>query len=443
MTDQKNIHNISDDQPIHNCLRCGDIITPNDPYCKKCGTPTPFKVDLEVKGISELLDSESMGLSGRRSIRKTPPRTLRPRNGHERVESVSSTDLSDTQRLRFNFDEADFSPEPKKVLKTNQGDSKSRFQRPSSKGKQSRRRPKKDVPIFWGVRIFVFLILSLIIAGGYGIIRVVQYAQANADNAVEAVQAFEKAIEDPSGEALAKVLSSDTNIVSALELAPFVQKISSDAVYRDALMQTLRRDAEALDAGQVPAQSGEIQIIPQGESQFGVQQYGMKTTKMKLSFSVPEGMDLFLDGKPINVDGQTGEYELYPGLYQLGLTYDDLTLHYALDVSSANPQAQNGVITFSYDNIRLQDAHPDFELTSGDRQLEIRTLGVSDALVFVNNLNTGFTVDTFNGLGTSSIQTGDDVRIVVKEDCGFASSPNHTLGPERWVRLHINYNNPN
>lgn len=443
MTDQKNIHSTSDNQPIHNCSRCGSIITPSDPYCKKCGTPTPFKADLDAKGVSASHESESISLLSRRSIRKTPPRSLRNRNGQERPVSAPRAGLSDTQRLRFNFEEVDYVPQADEAVETRQSDSKSQPQRRTIHEKQSRRRPKRDVPIFWGVRIFVFLILSLMIAGGYGIVRIVQYAQANADNAVEAVQTFEGAIEDSSGETLAQVLSSDTTLISASELAPFVKKLGSDTVYRDSLVQTLRRNAEALDAGQVPAQVGEIQIIPQGESQFGVQQYGLIITKMKLNFSLPEGMDLSIDGKPINRTGQTGEHEIYPGLYQLGLTYDDLTLHYALDISSANPQAQDKVITFNFENTRLQDALPDFELTSGDRQLEIRTLGHSDALVFVNNQNTGLTVDAFNGLGSSSIETGDDIRIIIKEDWGFVASPNHVLGPERWVRLHINYDNPN
>lgn len=423
------------------CQNCGAPIHSNDKICVRCGVQLgsiPVRKNYaqnreKFKQQDRLLDELRTETVVDRDVEKTP----------KEAEASVQNELTDTQRLRLtrardnrnrlNYEDyvkikVDTEPEKKGGLYS--------FGR-SFKAFWRHRNPLNGLLMVLLLSIVIFVFLS-----GYAFYK---YVEQNAKTAEFVVDQFEAAVNKGDygslGQTVAYADSKDPIDYNALE--PFVKKLSNDATYKTEVVDKLRLDAEKFSADPEYVSEGLIKLSKTGEAILGIDEYQILIGTIQVRIAFPQGNNFFIDEQEVVYSTTGGDLNLIPGTYTTTFSSGDFKLKNNLDVSEKNERLVDGILNVFYEDLSIAGSIAEYKIVEGNYDLELYTTD-SDAIVFVNGLNTTLTVENFNAIEEKNLKEGDNIQIIDKAPWGLVSSPTHILEGESWARVRIgNYNNLN
>ena len=137
------------------------------------------------------------------------------------------------------------------------------------------------------------------------------------------------------------------------------------------------------------------------------------------------------------IDGSKAENKFFPGIYVQTFNTQDLEFKRNVKIYDESSYYLDDKLDLSYNGFSTDQLIKEFEVTSGNKDITIRTLGNNDATVFVNGKSTGLTVDQFNDINPKNVQEGSILQIIRFRENGIDIGNQWELGAESWVILHL------
>ncbi|MFQ9980653.1 MAG: zinc ribbon domain-containing protein, partial [Finegoldia magna] len=266
--------------------------------------------------------------------------------------------------------------------------------------------------------------LALLIGIVFGIKYIKPMFQENlAERAItaESVKAkFIQSVQSKSSEQMISVVQSSNQSIpfKNKDAEEFINEINSNPQHQTTILKWLEDDETKLKSNKSYKSNNPIKMVKENDG------YKILIDPIKLTIENPINAKLSVEN--------ASEYA-FAGKKVLLIESNDLTLRQNFDLSFLSKNN-----TISWDTVDINKSLPDFDVTSGDKNYEIRKTIDEDCLVYVNDKNTGLTTDNFNDRGKKNLTEDQDfVRIVAKGKNGLLKSPKQTVGWETWVRLYL------
>ncbi|MDU7478447.1 MAG: zinc ribbon domain-containing protein [Finegoldia magna] len=231
---------------------------------------------------------------------------------------------------------------------------------------------------------------------------------------------FIQSVQTKSSEQMMSIVKSSNQSVPFRnkDAEEFINEINSNPEYQATILKWLEDDEANLKSDKSYKSTNPLKMVKENDG------YKILIDPIKLTIENPENAKLSLEN--------ASEYA-FPGKKILLIESNDLTLRQNYDLSFFS---KNSAI--NWDIVDINKTLPDFDVTSGEKNYEIRKTIDDDCLVFVNDKNTGLTTDKFNEKGRKNLTEDQDfVRMVAKGKNGLLKSPKQTVGWETWVRLYL------
>lgn len=237
----------------------------------------------------------------------------------------------------------------------------------------------------------------------------------------ESVKAkFIQSVQSKSSEQMISVVQSSNQSIpfKNKDAEEFINEINSNPEHQATIFKWLEDDETKLKSNKSYKSNNPIKMVKENDG------YKILIDPIKLIIENPLNAKLSVEN--------ASEYA-FAGKKVLLIESNDLTLRQNFDLSFFSKNN-----TISWDAVDINKSLPDFDVTSGDKNYEIRKTIDEDCLVYVNDKNTGLTTDNFNDRGKKNLtEDRDFVRIVAKGKNGLLKSPKQTVGWETWVRLYL------
>lgn len=272
--------------------------------------------------------------------------------------------------------------------------------------------------------IFSIIGVALLIGIVFGIKYIKPMFQENlAEKTItaESVKAkFIQAVQAKSSEQMMSIVKSSNQAVPFRnkDAEEFINEINSNPEHQTTILKWLEDDEANLKSDKSYKSTNPLKMVKENDG------YKILIDPIKLTIENPENAKLSLEN--------ASQYA-FPGKKILLIESNDLTLRQNYDLSFFS---KNNAI--NWDIVDINKTLPDYDVTSGEKNYEIRKTIDDDCLVFVNDKNTGLTTDKFNEKGRKNLTEDQDfVRMVAKGKNGLLKSPKQTVGWETWVRLYL------
>lgn len=231
---------------------------------------------------------------------------------------------------------------------------------------------------------------------------------------------FIQSVQAKSSEQMMSIVKSSNQSVPFRnkDAEEFINEINSNPEYQATILKWLEDDEANLKSDKSYKSTNRLKMVKENDG------YKILIDPIKITIENPENAKLSLEN--------ASEYA-FPGKKILLIESNDLTLRQNYDLSFFS---KNNAI--NWDIVDINKTLSDFDVTSGEKNYEIRKTIDDDCLVFVNDKNTGLTTDKFNEKGRKNLTEDQDfVRMVAKGKNGLLKSPKQTVGWETWVRLYL------
>ncbi len=272
--------------------------------------------------------------------------------------------------------------------------------------------------------IFSIIGVALLIGIVFGIKYIKPMFQENlAEKTITAESVkgkFIQAVQAKSSEQMISIVKSSNQAVPFRnkDAEEFINEINSNPEHQTTILKWLEDDEANLKSDKSYKSTNPLKMVKENDG------YEILIDPIKLTIENPENAKLSLEN-----DSQYA----FPGKKILLIESNDLTLRQNYDLSFFS---KNNAI--NWDIVDINKTLPDFDVSSGEKNYEIRKTIDDDCLVFVNDKNTGLTTDNFNEKGRKNLTEDQDfVRMVAKGKNGLLKSPKQTVGWETWVRLYL------
>ena len=231
---------------------------------------------------------------------------------------------------------------------------------------------------------------------------------------------FIQSVQSKSSEQMISIVKSSNKSVTFKnkDAEEFINELNSNPEYQATILKWLEDDEAKLKSDKSYKSTNPLKMVKEN---YG---YKILIDPIKIEIENPENAKLSIEN--------ASEYA-FPGKKVLLIESNDLVIrqNYKLSFFSKNDK-------INWDLVDINKTISDFDVTSGDKNYELRKTIDDDCLVFVNDKNTGLITEKFNEFGRKNLTEDQDfVRMVSKGKNGLLKSPKHTVGWETWVRLYL------
>ncbi|MDO4663041.1 MAG: hypothetical protein Q4B36_08025 [Tissierellia bacterium] len=387
------------------CKNCGNLVNDEDRFCKYCS--------YEFEDVKENVEKDETEKLDLKDIRKTLENRESPskksNESKEQEEKETKKDLKEKKQNKKIYDKI-----PKKSYEKTEND------------KENKDKSPKRFSI--ASLIILIIVISLV---GFGVKASYNKALENVDTPLKVVEKFENYLNN-NPEKLKEIMASadDSIELTDKDIDNFYNLLKEDEDYKNNLLAKLNEEATSIENKEEYDSTGSIKLIESNEKTLGKSNY-------KIGLSTIETVEDNPDWIKSTISGAKTENRFFPGIYVQTFNTQDLEFKRNVKIYDESSYFIDDKIDLSYNGFSTDQLLKEFEVTSGNKDITIRTLGNNDATVFVNGKSTGLTVDQFNDINPKNVKEGSILQIIRFGENGIDIGNQWELGSESWVILHL------
>lgn len=416
------VSDIMKDSNLKKCPNCNSFVGVEDRFCRVCGHDFSKDDDfssegktfedflLEASKFSNETQNHNLGF-----IKKEEDSSTDNENNYSKIDNGSNQDTTDRLNV-VDIESESLKKEREKAFQETNTDYDDYYDYYDYEEDEKSSIFKKIVFSIIGVALLIGIV--------FGIKYIKPMFQENlAEKTItaESVKAkFIQAVQAKSSEQMMSIVKSSNQAVPFRnkDAEEFINEINSNPEHQTTILKWLEDDEANLKSDKSYKSTNPLKMVKENDG------YKILIDPIKLTIENPENAKLSLEN--------ASQYA-FPGKKILLIESNDLTLRQNYDLSFFS---KNNAI--NWDIVDINKTLPDFDVSSGEKNYEIRKTIDDDCLVFVNDKNTGLTTDKFNEKGRKNLTEDQDfVRMVAKGKNGLLKSPKQTVGWETWVRLYL------
>lgn len=415
------VSDIMKDSNLKKCPNCNSFVGVEDRFCRVCGHD--FSKDDDFSSEGKTFEDFLLEASKFRNetqnhdlgfIKKEEDSSTDNEKNYSKIDNDSNQDTTDRLNV-VDIESESLKEEREKAFQETNTDYDDYYDYYDEDDEKS--------SIFKKI-IFSIIGVALLIGIVFGIKYIKPMFQENLAGktiTAETVKAkFIQAVQAESSEQMISIVKSSNQSVpfKNKDAEEFINEINSNPEHQTTILKWLEDDEANLKSDKSYKSTNPLKMVKGNDG------YKILIDPIKLTIENPENAKLSLEN--------ASEYA-FPGKKILLIESNDLTLRQNYDLSFFS---KNNAI--NWDIVDINKTLPDFDVSSGEKNYEIRKTIDDDCLVFVNDKNTGLTTDKFNEKGRKNLTEDQDfVRMVAKGKNGLLKSPKQTVGWETWVRLYL------
>ncbi|WP_297812593.1 zinc ribbon domain-containing protein [uncultured Finegoldia sp.] len=414
------------DSNLKKCPNCNSFVDKNDKFCKVCGHD--FSKDEEFTSEGKTFEdflleaSKSRNESKHKQKKQAKKESLIIEDNGCRQTSRKNLSEDTTDRLNaIELEDASLDEERKKAFEESEENFSNKYDYYDYEYDDD-----EDYRTVWIKRTLMAIVaVALVIAAVFGFNYIKPLFQQNlAERNVtkESVKSkFINSIDTKSSEEMISILKSSDNSLPFRnsDAKEFIDELNANPEYKNKIEKWLQEDIEQLKSNKSYKSKNPIRMSKDSEG------YKILIDPIKLGVENPKNATLSIDDSS-NL--------AFPGKKILTIESNGLTLRQNITISYFGDSQK-----INWDMVDLSKTIADYDISTGDKNYEIKKSNDMDCLVFINDKNTALTTDKFNDLGKKNLkQDKDTVCIVAKGKEGLLKSNTETIGWETWIRLHLN-----
>ena len=416
------VSDIMKDSNLKKCPNCNSFVGVEDRFCRVCGHD--FSKDDDFSSEGKTFEDFLLEASKFRNetqnhnlgfIKKEEDSSTDNENNYSKIDNGSNQDTTDRLNL-VDIESESLKKEREKAFQETNTDYDDYYDYYDYEEDEKSSIFKKIIFSIIGVALLIGIV--------FGIKYIKPMFQENlAEKTItaESVKAkFIQAVQAKSSEQMMSIVKSSNQAVPFRnkDAEEFINEINSNPEHQTTILKWLEDDEANLKSDKSYKSTNPLKMVKENDG------YKILIDPIKLTIENPENAKLSLEN--------ASQYA-FPGKKILLIESNDLTLRQNYDLSFFS---KNNAI--NWDIVDINKTLPDYDVTSGEKNYEIRKTIDDDCLVFVNDKNTGLTTDKFNEKGRKNLTEDQDfVRMVAKGKNGLLKSPKQTVGWETWVRLYL------
>ena len=410
------------DSNLKKCPNCNSFVGVEDRFCRVCGHD--FSKDDDFSSEGKTFEDFLLEASKFRNetqnhnlgfIKKEEDSSTDNENNYSKIDNGSNQDTTDRLNV-VDIESESLKKEREKAFQETNTDYDDYYDYYDYEEDEKSSIFKKIIFSIIGVALLIGIV--------FGIKYIKPMFQENlAEKTItaESVKAkFIQAVQAKSSEQMMSIVKSSNQAVPFRnkDAEEFINEINSNPEHQTTILKWLEDDEANLKSDKSYKSTNPLKMVKENDG------YKILIDPIKLTIENPENAKLSLEN--------ASQYA-FPGKKILLIESNDLTLRQNYDLSFFS---KNNAI--NWDIVDINKTLPDYDVTSGEKNYEIRKTIDDDCLVFVNDKNTGLTTDKFNEKGRKNLTEDQDfVRMVAKGKNGLLKSPKQTVGWETWVRLYL------
>lgn len=415
------VSDIMKDSNLKKCPNCNSFVGVEDRFCRVCGHDFSKDDDFSSEGktfedfLLEASKFRNETQNHNLSFIKEENGSSDNENNYSKIDNVSNQDTTDRLNV-VDIESESLKKEREKAFQETNTDYDDYYEYHDYEKDEKSSIFKKIVLSVIGVALLI------------GIVFGVKYIKpmfrenlAEKTITAESVKGkFIQSVQTNSSEQMISIVQSSNQSVPFRnkDAEEFIDEINSNPEYQATILKWLEDDEANLKSDKSYKSTNPLKMVKGNDG------YKILIDPIKLTIENPENAKLSLEN--------ASQYA-FPGKKILLIESNDLTLRQNYDLSFFS---KNNAI--NWDIVDINKTLPDFDVSSGEKNYEIRKTIDDDCLVFVNDKNTGLTTDEFNEKGRKNLTEDQDfVRMVAKGKNGLLKSPKQTVGWETWVRLYL------
>lgn len=416
------VSDIMKDSDLKKCPNCNSFVGVEDRFCRVCGHD--FSKDDDFSSEGKTFEDFLLEASKFRNetqnhnlgfIKKEEDSSTDNENNYSKIDNGSNQDTTDRLNV-VDIESESLKKEREKAFQETNTDYDDYYDYYDYEEDEKSSIFKKIIFSIIGVALLIGIV--------FGIKYIKPMFQENlAEKTItaESVKAkFIQAVQAKSSEQMMSIVKSSNQAVPFRnkDAEEFINEINSNPEHQTTILKWLEDDEANLKSDKSYKSTNPLKMVKENDG------YKILIDPIKLTIENPENAKLSLEN--------ASQYA-FPGKKILLIESNDLTLRQNYDLSFFS---KNNAI--NWDIVDINKTLPDFDVSSGEKNYEIRKTIDDDCLVFVNDKNTGLTTDKFNEKGRKNLTEDQDfVRMVAKGKNGLLKSPKQTVGWETWVRLYL------
>lgn len=416
------VSDIMKDSDLKKCPNCNSFVGVEDRFCRVCGHD--FSKDDDFSSEGKTFEDFLLEASKFRNetqnhnlgfIKKEEDSSTDNENNYSKIDNGSNQDTTDRLNV-VDIESESLKKEREKAFQETNTDYDDYYDYYDYEEDEKSSIFKKIIFSIIGVALLIGIV--------FGIKYIKPMFEENlAEKTItaESVKAkFIQAVQAKSSEQMMSIVKSSNQAVPFRnkDAEEFINEINSNPEHQTTILKWLEDDEANLKSDKSYKSTNPLKMVKENDG------YKILIDPIKLTIENPENAKLSLEN--------ASQYA-FPGKKILLIESNDLTLRQNYDLSFFS---KNNAI--NWDIVDINKTLPDYDVTSGEKNYEIRKTIDDDCLVFVNDKNTGLTTDKFNEKGRKNLTEDQDfVRMVAKGKNGLLKSPKQTVGWETWVRLYL------
>lgn len=408
------------DSNLKKCPNCNSFVSIEDRFCRVCGHDFSKDDDYSSEGktFEDFLLEASKYKSESQNHRNefTIDDVKSSENNNTNYEKTNNNNQDTTDRLSVTDIESE-----SELLKEQR---KKAFEETNSDYYNDYEYEDDEKSSLFKKILFSIVGVALLIGIVFGIKYIKPMFQENlAEKTItaESVKSkFIQSVQSKSSEQMISVVKSSNQSVpfKNKDAEEFINELNSNPEYQATILKWLEDDEAKLKSDKSYKSTNPVKMVKENDG------YKILIDPIKIEIENPENAKLSLEN--------ASDYS-FPGKKVLLIESNDLVMRQNYDLSYFSKNDK-----INWDLVDINKTISDFDVTSGDKNYEIRKTIDDDCLVFVNDKNTGLITEKFNEFGRKNLTEDQDfVRMVSKGKSGLLKSPKHTVGWETWVRLYL------
>lgn len=416
------VSDIMKDSNLKKCPNCNSFVGVEDRFCRVCGHD--FSKDDDFSSGGKTFEDFLLEASKFRNetqnhdlgfIKKEEDSSTDNENNYSKIDNGSNQDTTDRLNV-VDIESESLKKEREKAFQETSNDYDDYYDYYDYEDDEKSSIFKKIIFSVIGVALLIGIV--------FGIKYIKPMFQENlAEKTITAESIkgkFIQSVQTKSSEQMMSIVKSSNQSVPFRnkDAEEFINEINSNPEHQTTILKWLEDDEANLKSDKSYKSTNPLKMVKENDG------YKILIDPIKLTIENPENAKLSLEN--------ASQYA-FPGKKILLIESNDLTLRQNYDLSFFS---KNNAI--NWDIVDINKTLPDFDVSSGEKNYEIRKTIDDDCLVFVNDKNTGLTTDNFNEKGRKNLTEDQDfVRMVAKGKNGLLKSPKQTVGWETWVRLYL------
>ncbi len=412
------------DSNLKKCPNCNSFVSIEDRFCRVCGHDFSKDDDFSSEGktFEDFLLEASKYRSesqNHRNIFTIDDQKSSEKNHTNYDKEINSNNQDTTDRLSVTDIESEselLKEQRKKAFEETNNDYYNDYEYYEYEDEEKSSILKKILFSIVGVALLIGIV--------FGIKYIKPMFQENlAEKTItaESVKSkFIQSVQSKSSEQMISIVKSSNKSVTFKnkDAEEFINELNSNPEYQATILKWLEDDEAKLKSDKSYKSTNPLKMVKENDG------YKILIDPIKIEIENPENAKLSIEN--------ASEYA-FPGKKVLLIESNDLVIRQNYEISFFSKNDK-----INWDLVDINKTISDFDVTSGDKNYEIRKTIDDDCLVFVNDKNTGLITEKFNEFGRKNLTEDQDfVRMVSKGKNGLLKSPKHTVGWETWVRLYL------